>query len=351
MHPFPPEAWRFNTLQTVSWQVGWLLLGLGFLAWLLRKHRKPQIYDGVLILLLGMIWTFCYAIEWRSHPARPEAHPFFLTFGWAVVLLATIAHLLRLSRHANDNQNGGQDVGASLASMVAAMLLLGCCLFPAIGHHPEAVRRVLCRSNLKQLALALHNYHDVHERFPPAQLGTPPVSWRVRVLPYLDSNPYFEQYRQDLPWNDGSNAELARLKLRVYTCPAHRLPISPEGYAHTSYAALLGGGSLWGTDTSFSLAEITDGTSQTVMLVEVCGYPLPWSEPRDVDVSQFEPQINAPGQRFAESKGLLSSFHVGNGAHALLADGSARFIGADIDSAVLKALVTAAADDKIDNDF
>ena len=88
--------------------------------------------------------------------------------------------------------------GAAIAAIIAAVVvglffcggILIALLLPAVQAAREAARRTQCSNNLKQIGLAMHNYHDVNQQFPPAYIadadGQPMHSWRVLILPYLE---------------------------------------------------------------------------------------------------------------------------------------------------------------------
>jgi hypothetical protein len=89
-----------------------------------------------------------------------------------------------------------------------------------------------------------------------------------------------------------------------------------------------------------NLKTVTDGTSNTIAVVEACGHPVVWTEPRDIDLDQQAVGVNLPGEQPGRSRGVVSSYHHAGG-HVGLADGSVRFVSEQIDPNVLRALLTA----------
>jgi hypothetical protein len=110
--------------------------------------------------------------------------------------------------------------------VVAVFLILGVVLLPAAmnGSGQGAARRMVCSNNLKQLGLALHNYHQTYGCFPPAYVadedGRPMHhSWRVLVLPFLEQQQLYDQYRFDEPWDGPNNRKLAENVISIFHCP------------------------------------------------------------------------------------------------------------------------------------
>ena len=88
----------------------------------------------------------------------------------------------------------------------------------------EAARRSQCANNLKQIALAMHNYHDVFKSFPPAVItdknGRPMHSWRVAILPFIEQAALYKNYKFDEPWDGPNNRNLDNIAIPVFRCPS-----------------------------------------------------------------------------------------------------------------------------------
>ena len=222
---------------------------------------------------------------------------------------------------------------------VAGMAILFCggilvaLLLPAVQAAREAARRSQCTNNLKQVGLAVLNYHDVYKCFPAAVLtdedDQPMRSWRVAILPYVEQQPLFDQYDFSEPWDGPSNRAFHSVSIPVYRCPSDG-PTSPQ----TSYVMIVGEGTIGGTpNETVRMADVRDGTSNTIVAIEVAVSGIHWMEPRDMTVEEAVAYITDPaanGQRRA---------HPG-GVNALFADGSVRFIPESIDPQVLRLLLT-----------
>jgi len=227
-----------------------------------------------------------------------------------------------------------------LAGMVFCSGIPIALLLPAVQAAREAARRSQCVNNLKQIGLAMHNYHDAYKCFPPAYIpdenGQPMHSWRVLILPYLECGTLYDQYDFDEPWDSPANLALADGMPSVFRCPSD--PTS--GPTETGYAMIVGPKALSDGPTATPIREILDGTSNTIMVVEASGCGINWLEPRDLDLDEFGLQINSAGA------GGIHSYHPG-GVNVLISDGSVRFLSETIDTRTLEALITKAGGEAV----
>ncbi|MGH7140262.1 MAG: DUF1559 domain-containing protein, partial [Pirellulales bacterium] len=226
-------------------------------------------------------------------------------------------------------------VGCLAAGLLLVVpILIIALLLPAVQAAREAARRNQCNNNLKQIGLAMYNYHDVWGSFPPAYLadenGRPMHSWRVLILPYMEQKALYDRYNFDEPWDGPNNSQLAAMMPPAYGCPSDAAG-GPAGTT-TSYAAVTGPGTLFDADLTSSFATVTDGTSNTLMVVEAANAGIHWMEPRDLDIDQMTLTING-------SPTDISSHHPG-GAQAVFADGHTTFLRATIGAQLLRALMT-----------
>jgi hypothetical protein len=220
-------------------------------------------------------------------------------------------------------------------------MLIGVAVFAvAFGVLVEAVRlarrealRSQCSNNLKLIALALHNYHDTYGSFPPAYIpgpdGKPWHSWRMAIVPFIEANPYADYYMSfDEPW-DGPNHRKLHSVVMCYHCPAEDAGVPAT---MTSYVAVVGPGTAWPGPEPTKLRDFRDGTSNSILVVEVANSGIHWMEPRDLTLEDLALAINPKS-----GKGI-SSRHVG-GACVCLADGSVRFLPEDVTADVLRKMI------------
>ena len=230
---------------------------------------------------------------------------------------------------------------AVLGVVVVCGGILLALLLPAVQAAREAARRAQCSNNLKQIALAMHNYHDVNGCFPPAYFadedGKPMHSWRVLLLPYLEQQALYNQYNFDEPWDSPANQRIASTIVPVYRCPSDPNPASPQ----TSYVMIVGPGTISDGTESTSLQDIADGSSNTLMVIEATGTGIGWTDPRDLDATKITFEVNEP------TGGEIESQHPG-GAQCALCDGSVRFLSEFTDPEEVRAMTTIAGGEAVD---
>ena len=219
-------------------------------------------------------------------------------------------------------------------NLVASTPVLAALLLPAVQSARTAARSMSSRNNAKQIAIALHNYHDTYRHFPAAhnadESGRPLLSWRVHLLPFLEENALYEQFHLDEPWDSEHNKTLLPLIPNVYLSPL--APASEPD--RTTY---LGNGSEDGVFAApepgevngLQFRDLTDGTSNTVMVVEVNhAFAVEWTKPDD---------FVADAQAL---KKMADGVHP-QGVHLLFADGSTRILSDEVlDLKTLGALLT-----------
>jgi prepilin-type N-terminal cleavage/methylation domain-containing protein len=191
-----------------------------------------------------------------------------------------------------------------LLVVIAIIGVLVALLLPAVQSAREAARRMKCQNHLKQIGLALHNYHDVQGGMPPGGMSTTSTAqandgmgFHVFLLPYLEQDPLFRQFNANQPYNAAPNRNLGATKVSFYLCPSainfytentgENAATGEKGWT-THYHGNMGpvdlttnryevvpstnGGQakqgVLGRDTKTRIAEITDGTSNTFAVGE-----------------------------------------------------------------------------------
>ncbi len=105
--------------------------------------------------------------------------------------------------------------------VLAIIGILVALLLPAVQMAREAARKVQCQNNLKQLAMAIQQYHSTARVFPMAATPSPPRrGWVPSLLPYLDQPALEKAYQWNLDWDDPANQQVVNQRIRVLLCPS-----------------------------------------------------------------------------------------------------------------------------------
>ena len=207
----------------------------------------------------------------------------------------------------------------------------------------EERRQWPCKGHLKLLAIALHNYHDTHGTFPPACVadaaGKPMHSWRVLILPHMEQLPLYQRYNFNEPWDGPNNILLASEMPDIFHCP-QRDAKQPAGV--TNYLAIVGPDSAWHGSQGISLNEVSDGTANTLLLVESHGTGVCWLAPHDLDAAKLPCTVNSKGC------GICGPHHRAEHAYCNVAtaDGGVHEVDTELTLDRLRALITIAGGEK-----
>lgn len=211
--------------------------------------------------------------------------------------------------------------------------LLVALLLPATRGSGEAARRNWCRNNLKQIALALQSYEDVHHALPPAYtvdaMGKPLHSWRTLILPFMERRDLYETIDLSKPWDDPANRAAFETSVQAYRCPSVDCPMT-----HTTYLAVVAPGGCFRPTKPRKLAEITDDPDLTLMVMEVAAErAVHWMSPTDTTESEIV------------TLGDLAKLPHPGAAQAVTVSGSVLIVSATWKPDKLRALVSIAGND------
>jgi prepilin-type processing-associated H-X9-DG protein len=216
---------------------------------------------------------------------------------------------------------------------LAVLALLVAFLMPATRSARPAARRMQCSSNLKQIALALHNYEQAHGMMPPGfttdAAGRPLHSWRTLILPHLDLDDLYQTIDLSKPWDDPANAKARETPVPVFHCPEATGPRNT-----TTYLAIVAPDGCFAPGTARRPAEIKDARGSTLMVIEAGEEAaVPWMAPADA------------GESLVMGLGPATKLHHAGGTNVALVDGSVRFFKATTPAKVRRALVSISGGD------
>jgi hypothetical protein len=221
-------------------------------------------------------------------------------------------------------------VNADRVTLEADVQKTASLIYVPIQQAREAALRSQCTNNLKQIALAMHNYHSANNAFPPAfntsTDGKPLLSWRVHLLPLLGHKGLYEQFHLDESWDSPHNRALVSRMPTLYACPSHAGVLLPDG--KTTYLTPRGPDTIFPGKEPVAVKDITDGTSNTILVVDASdARAVVWTKPDD-----WEAGVEPNGQ------GLFG--HHPGGTSFAFGDGSVHFLKETVTSRVLKSLLT-----------
>lgn len=216
--------------------------------------------------------------------------------------------------------------------MLAIIGVMVALLLPAQRGSRPATRRMQCKNNLKQIGLALYNYHDAFGSFPPPYTvdadGHRLHSWRTLILPYAEQKPLYDTIDLSKPWDDPENSEAFEKSLEVYRCPSG-MDLKDN---FTTYLALVREDAAFHPDRSRALSEFAD-PSRTAIVVDVpVAESVHWMSPQDTDPAILN---NLSKETFTSHT---------DGTHILMADGSVVWVNEETPSEELREFQTISND-------
>jgi prepilin-type N-terminal cleavage/methylation domain-containing protein/prepilin-type processing-associated H-X9-DG protein len=313
--------------------------------------------------------------------------------------------------------------GFTLVELLVVIAIIGiliALLLPAIQAAREAARRSQCQNNVKQVSTAFYNYDSQHKEYPPSRKRTPAyTSWAPYVLPFIEEQSLKDRYNFKLHWFDAGNRDVVTTEIIVFHCPSaprnglhsgtkndKELGITYSWEAATTdytpigaiKEELIGPGliepiqdvrapmtKMLGPNKASEPADktrvpyvknrikdIIDGSSHTILLVEMAGAPNYWIAKQEMvpDVmvdhaagwADFGNTMDSEGSTFdglvkngpcainCTNRKNVYAFHVG-GANLGFADGSVRFVRDDVEMRTYGALVSRAGQEVIVGEY
>jgi len=178
-------------------------------------------------------------------------------------------------------------------------------------------------NHLKQIGLAIHNYHDAHSQFPAyskSDSGKPLLSWRVHLLPYLENRPLYDEFHLDEPWDSEHNKTLIASMPQLFKSPG----VKSSKPGMTTYQTVMGEDMIFESNGSkVTFRDVLDGTSNTGMVIDASSeFETIWTKPGDLmpDVAKIRTALT---DRFQ------------NGGLILLADGSVRQLRVELNDTAI----------------
>ena len=277
-----------------------------------------------------------------------------------------------------------------LLVVIAIIAVLVALLLPAVQQAREAARRSSCKNNLKQLGLAMHNYHDVTNNLPIASMSstfagsTSGYVWGRAILPYIEQGPMYDAWNENIEYHSGSNLTLIRTIIPGLLCPSDPATKTWNNVPNYNYAVNLGNTTVNSTNPfngvnhqggtfkysgstrgySYKFRDLTDGTSNTLLMAEVRQGQivsdlrgLTWYGPHVGFTTHYPPNTDIPDRLSSgfcrPSAGLpcqgtdgsnpqnfsARSRHTG-GVQVIMADGAVRFVSENIDIGTWRDLST-----------
>jgi len=214
-------------------------------------------------------------------------------------------------------------------------------LGPPLLRARQAAQRRVRMNKLKNIGLAMHNFHSARKSFPAAAIrddtGKPLLSWRVAILPYMNDREVelYRQFHLDEPWDSEHNQKLIEKMPDVFSDPDIALrKLNRAG--RTTFVVPSGKDTIFSGSEGMTYKDITDGTSNTIMLVEVVPEKAAiWTKPDDWEVDFENPH---EGVEHSDRDWFTTVF----------ADGSARILESAVPAEKLRALLTPAGGEVID---
>ncbi|AMV31566.1 hypothetical protein VN12_05565 [Pirellula sp. SH-Sr6A] len=252
--------------------------------------------------------------------------------------------------------------GFTLVELLVTIGVIGvlvALLLPAVQAAREAARKVPCKNNLRQVGIALHNYHDTHKSLPTGCVewrawNAPPnrrqFAWSAMLLPFVEQLNLHQQINWNKPFDAPENSSVAKTDLSIYLCPTE--PDLTPNKGQISYGGIFGelivdreqDDGLFVNERAFRFSDVIDGLSNTLAVSEDVGGPdRQWINGRNIFAVAHG--INDPTAWVGDNE--IRSAHEG-GAMFLFADARTLFVSESIDKQLLGKLITRAKQEVVE---
>lgn len=319
----------FCLIFSFPWEILWDL-ATGWVFYLIRV--LPQLRADLGTTGTAMVCFFALPLGlhlflswfWR---ARPDSTGSAWPFRWTIVILAVVMLMFI--------------AGISAVGITHQTAWLVTSPEPLFQSGRRDAARIQSANNLKITVLAMCNYADEHKSsLPPAAIrdsdGRPLLSWRVLLLPYLEQQILFNEFKLDEPWDSPHNLRLLNRMPKVYA-----VPVQDEKTLKslTHYQVFVGPGTAFEGPTGLRLPQdFPNGTSNTIFIAEAAE-PVPWTKPEDL---KYEPRRPPPP---------LADFWHGKGANVAFADDHVRLVSRNVSDATLRAAIVRNSQDRPGDDW
>jgi hypothetical protein len=183
---------------------------------------------------------------------------------------------------------------------------------PLLAKIRAAAEHAQSLNNLKQIGLAIHSYHDAYKHFPTNvydKNGKALLSWRVQILSFVEHANLYQQFKMDEPWDSEHNKKLAKDMPEVF-----RSPNSKAAPGKTIYLGPAGPGLFFSGPKELKFGDITDGTSNTIMVLGVDDdHAVDWTKPADLPINPKQPLKGLGGN----PQGTFQALFADGSAHIL----------------------------------
>lgn len=215
-------------------------------------------------------------------------------------------------------------------------------LLPAVSKIRGSANAMQSANNMKQIALAVQNYDDTNDELPNNSYdkdGKPLLSWRVHILPYIEQDNLYKQFKLDEPWDGPNNSRLLDQMPKIF-----RNPNEPGMISRTYYRGFSSKGAIFEKrpsrilqgegaplprkDETLNLGKIKDLHGETILIVDA-GDPIEWTKPDDLDASPGKPFPRLGGMKLRPDRFQVATV-----------DGNVKMLRTDLPETTLRALVT-----------